>query len=258
MSNVGGEDSPPEEWHPPPEWQPPSSPPVGPPPAPMMPTPYGPPQTDIVQLQPTTREVLVWETRFVMFAFLFPAVMGAVVLLAQHVNGVGSVTRFPVILQDNPVANLVVGIFYYLPVAVMVPVALHLLSRTGQTPRMLGLVRPTLRYDVWPALGLLGASFGSEIVLAIIVSPLLVHHSDLLSKTAVGPRPRVLRHLRPCHLSHNGRGGRGIGQRLPSRSARAIGLVAATSAHPEPRPAHELPRVLRHRLHFHRALRLLR
>jgi membrane protease YdiL (CAAX protease family) len=212
MSNVGGEDSPSEEWHPPAEWAPPSSPPVAPPMAPpvapvgpMMSTPpnpgdpfnglvvpvgpFAPPPTAIVQLQPTTRKVLVWETRFVMFAFLFPAIMGAVVLLAQHVNGVGSVTRFPVILRDNPVANLVVGIFSYLPVAVMVPVALHLLSRTGQTPRMLGLVRPTFRYDVWPALGLLGASFGSEIVLAIIVSPLLVHHASLLSKTAVGPVP---------------------------------------------------------------------
>jgi membrane protease YdiL (CAAX protease family) len=150
---------------------------------------WGPPPTAIVQLQPTTRKVLVWETRFVMLAFLSPAVMGAVVLLAQHVNGVGSVTRFPVILRDNPVANLVVGIFYYLPVAVMVPVALHLLTRTGQTPRMLGLVRPTFRYDVWPALGLLGASFGSEIVLAIIVSPLLAHHPALLSRTVVGSVP---------------------------------------------------------------------
>jgi len=151
--------------------------------------PFVAPSTAIVQLQPTTRKVLVWETRFVMFAFLFPAVMGAVVLLAQHVNGVGSVTRFPVILQDNPVANLIIGILSYLPVAVMVPVALHLLARTGQPPRMLGLVRPTFRYDVWPALGLMGASFGSEIVLAIIMSPLLLHHPSLLSKTAVGSVP---------------------------------------------------------------------
>jgi membrane protease YdiL (CAAX protease family) len=150
---------------------------------------FGPPPTSIVELQPTTRKVLVWETRFVMLAFLLPGVMGAVVLLAQHVNGVGSVTRFPVILQDNPVANLVVGIFAYLPVAVTVPLALHLLARTGQTPRQLGLVRPSLRYDVWPALGLMGASFGSEIVLGVLVAPLLAHHPSLLSKTAVGNVP---------------------------------------------------------------------
>jgi membrane protease YdiL (CAAX protease family) len=133
--------------------------------------------------------MLAWETWCVMFAFLLPSVMAAVVALAQHVNGVGSVTRFPVILQDNPVANLIVGIFAYLPVAATVPLALHLLIRTGQTPRVIGLVRPTLRYDLWPALGIMGASFGSEIVLAIAVSPLLVHHSSLLGKTVVGHVP---------------------------------------------------------------------
>jgi membrane protease YdiL (CAAX protease family) len=42
---------------------------------------------------------------------------------------------------------------------------------------------------VWPALGLMGASFGSEIVLAIAVSPLLVHHSSLVGKTVVGHVP---------------------------------------------------------------------
>ncbi len=204
MSDVGGGDISSEGWVPPPEWAPPLSPPVGPvlpeSTSPRIPTPgfvapvapvapVGPPPTAIIALQPTTRNVLVWETRFVMLAFLLPGVMGAVVALAQHVNGVGTVTRFPVILQDNPVANLIIGIFAYLPVAVMVPLALHLLTRTGQTPRMLGLVRPRLRYDVWPALGLIGASFGSEIVLAIIVSPLLLHHSGLLSKTVVGHVP---------------------------------------------------------------------
>jgi membrane protease YdiL (CAAX protease family) len=145
--------------------------------------------TAIVELQPTTRKVLVWETRFVMLAFLLPGIAGAVVALAQHVNGVGTVTRFPVLLSHNPVGNLVIGIFAYLPVAVMVPLALHLLTRTGQTPRMLGLVRPTLRYDLWPAVGLVGASFGSEFVLALCLTPLLAHHPALVSNTAVGKVP---------------------------------------------------------------------
>ena len=145
--------------------------------------------TAIVELQPTTRKVLVWETRFVMLAFILPGIAGAVVLLAQHVNGVGTVTRFPVLLRDNPVGNLLVGIFAYLPVAVMVPLALHLLSRTGQTPRMLGLVRPTFRYDIWPAIGLMGASFGSDSVLILFLTPLLAHHPALVSNTAVGNVP---------------------------------------------------------------------
>ena len=41
-------------------------------------------------------------------------------------------TRFPVLLQDNPFSNLIIGILAYLPVAAMVPLALHLLVRTGQ------------------------------------------------------------------------------------------------------------------------------
>jgi membrane protease YdiL (CAAX protease family) len=124
-----------------------------------------------------------------MFAFLLPAIMGAVVALAQHVNGVGPVTRFPVVLQDNPVGNLVVGILAYLPVAATVPLALHLLSRTGQSPRSLGLLRPRFRSDIWPSLGLMGASLGGELVLIIILTPLLTSHPSLYSKTLIGQVP---------------------------------------------------------------------
>jgi hypothetical protein len=184
-----------EVWRPPPEWAPPTLPPV--PPTTSMShafgtgpvEPAGGFPTAVVSLQPTTRRVLVWETRFVMLAFLLPAVMGAVVALAQHLNGVGSLTRFPVLLPHNPVGNLIIGILAYLPVAAVVPLALHLLGRTGQTPRMLGLVRPGLRLDVWPAVGLMGASFGSEVVLLILLAPLLTSHSSFLSKTVVGNVP---------------------------------------------------------------------
>ena len=115
----------------------------------------------------------------------------AVVALAQHVNGVGPVTRFPVLLQHNPVGNLIIGILAYLPVAAMVPLALHLLVRTGQPPRALGLVRPTLRLDVWPALGLIGASFGSEIVLILVLTPLLTQPP--LAREQHGRRERARR-----------------------------------------------------------------
>jgi membrane protease YdiL (CAAX protease family) len=188
MSNVDGGDASSGDWRPPSEWAPPLAEPI-PPAVPPMAGVFPPSLTPAVQLRPTTKKMLAWETWCVMFAFLLPSVIAAVVALAQHVNGVGSVTRFPVILQDNPVANLIVGIFAYLPVAATVPLALHLLTRTGQTPRVIGLVRPTLRYDLWPALGLMGASFGSEFVLAIAVSPLLIHHSSLLGKTVVGDVP---------------------------------------------------------------------
>jgi membrane protease YdiL (CAAX protease family) len=203
MSTAGGEGTPPGEWRPSPEWAPPvevpdvpdvpDPPAVLPPPQPsLLPQPPPavllPPPTSIVILQPTTRSTLVWETRFVMVAFLLPAVTGAAVALAQHVNGVGTVTRFPVLLPDNPVGNLVIGIFAYLSVAAVVPLALHLLIRTGQPPRSLGLVRPSLRLDAWPAVGLIGASLGGEFVLALVLLP-LIRHSSLYNKTVVGHVP---------------------------------------------------------------------
>jgi membrane protease YdiL (CAAX protease family) len=140
-------------------------------------------------MEPTTRKVLVWETRFVMLAFLLPAVTNAVVALAQHVNGVGTVTRFPVILQHNPVGNLIIGIFAYLPVAAVVPLALVLLIRTGQSPRSLGLGWPSFRRDIWPGLGLAAAAYGSEFVLLIPLAPLIANHKSLFSQTAVGHVP---------------------------------------------------------------------
>jgi membrane protease YdiL (CAAX protease family) len=124
-----------------------------------------------------------------MVAFLFPGIVGALILLAQHINGVGPVTRFQMLLQHDPVGNLIVIILAYLPVAAVVPLALHLLSRTGQPPRSLGLLRPGFRSDVWPALGLLGASWGSEFVLALVLSPLLLHHSSLINNVTIGHVP---------------------------------------------------------------------
>jgi hypothetical protein len=119
----------------------------------------------------------VWETRFVMFAFLIIGVTGAVVALVQHVDGNGPITEFPVLLRHNPVGNLIVGIFAYFSTAPMVPLALFLLARTGQRPSALGLGWPSLRKDIWPALGLIGASYGCEIVLSLVLAPILLKGS---------------------------------------------------------------------------------
>ncbi len=135
------------------------------------------------------RRGLVWETRFVMVAFLFPAVAAAVVLFAQHVAGVGTVTRFPVIVRDQPVVNLILGIVDYLPVAAIVPLALYLLAQTGQRPSTLGLGVPSLRDDIMPGLGLAGAAFGSEIVILIPLSPLLAHAKGLVNVVPTGHVP---------------------------------------------------------------------
>jgi hypothetical protein len=65
--------------------------------------------------------------------------------------------RFPDIVS-NPAANLILGVLTYLGVGTMVPIALILLSRTGQNPAALGLRRPTWRDDVWPGLGIAPAA----------------------------------------------------------------------------------------------------
>jgi membrane protease YdiL (CAAX protease family) len=123
-----------------------------------------------------------------MVAFLLPAVMGAVLLFAEHVAGVGNITRFPVYVKD-PVGNLIIGILNYLPVASVVPLGLFLLARTGQSPKMLGLGVPKFGRDIWPGLGLAAAAFGSEIVLIIPLAPLLAHSASLTNKVAVGHVP---------------------------------------------------------------------
>ena len=60
----------------------------------------------IVVAHEAARKSLVWETRFVMVAFLLLGVTAAVVLLAQHVSGVGNITRFPVLVHGHPFTNM--------------------------------------------------------------------------------------------------------------------------------------------------------
>jgi len=109
-----------------------------------------------------------------MIVFIVPGVAGALGALAMQINGVGPVTRFANFTR-NPLANMFVGILVYLAVASPVPLALYLLSRTGQRPRALGLARPGFRKDIWPACGLILASLGSNYVLAILLYQLLAH-----------------------------------------------------------------------------------
>jgi membrane protease YdiL (CAAX protease family) len=195
-------------WRSPPNWPPPPpgwSPPLGwRPPRSWPPEPPGwsfwqqrtppiweaePLRTPLVLAEGPGRTSLVWETRFVMLAFLLPGVMAAVLLFAQHVAGVGTVTRFPVIVQGQPITNMILGILDYLPVAAVVPLALYLLTRTGQPPSALGIGFPTLRGDILPGLGLAAASFGSEIVILIPLAPLVAHYKWLINSVPVGHVP---------------------------------------------------------------------
>ena len=186
---------PPPGWRPPAGWRPPSAWPPPPEGWSFWKEPAIPewelehPSAPLVLSEGPARRSLVWETRFVMIGFLLPVVSSAVTLFAQHVSGVGNITRFPVIISGHPLANLVVGILSYLSVAAVVPLALLLLTRTGQPPRMLGLGRPSLRQDIWPGLGLAAASFGAEIPMVIVLAPVLAHESTLVNRISIGHVP---------------------------------------------------------------------
>ena len=130
---------------------------------------------------------MVLETWFVELAFLVPAVLAAVDQLAAHTGG-AAITRFPGIVT-NPAANLVLGVLTYLGVAAVVPIALLLLSRTGQDAAALGLTRPTWRGDVWPGLGIAASGFGVTLLAIIVLAPVAGRHSRLFAQVPVGHVP---------------------------------------------------------------------
>jgi len=128
------------------------------------------------------RTTIVWETRFVMFAFSAPGVASAVIVLSQHVAGVQNFTTFPTLVHHQPALNLVLLILAYLPVASTVPLALLLLSRTGQGPKVLGMGFPSLTRDVIPGLGIGALAFVCEIILIIPFAHLLTEHPGLVTR----------------------------------------------------------------------------
>jgi membrane protease YdiL (CAAX protease family) len=123
----------------------------------------------------------------VQLAFLVPSVLAAVDLFAAHTGG-AAITRFPTIVA-NPVANLILGVVTYLEVAAVVPLALLLLSRTGQPPAALGLTRPTWQRDVWPGLGLAASGFGVAYAATIVLIALVGRHSKLFDQVQPGHVP---------------------------------------------------------------------
>jgi len=185
---------PPPGWVPPPGWKAPPDWPPAPPDweywvpagaaAARRPTAPRQPPVPVAEL---SRRGLVLETWFVQLAFLVPSVLAAVDLFAAHTGG-AAITRFPTIVA-NPVANLILGVVTYLEVAAVVPLALLLLSRTGQPPAALGLTRPTWRTDVWPGLGLAASGFGVAYAATIALTALVGRHSKLFDQVPPGHVP---------------------------------------------------------------------
>jgi membrane protease YdiL (CAAX protease family) len=191
---------PPAGWKAPPEWPAPppdwefwvpaavpqtkGAPPAAPEPPQQQPPP---PQPSSGPVAAQSRRGLVLETWFVQVAFLVPSVLAAVDLFAAHTGG-AAITRFPTIVS-NPAANLILGVVTYLQVAAVVPLALLLLSRTGQRPATLGLVSPTWRTDVWPGLGIAASGYGVAFLATIVLTALVGRHSRLFDQVPIGHVP---------------------------------------------------------------------
>jgi len=168
-----------------PGWQPQSG---GPQPGwPPWPTPPLPIPVE-VKIDAPTRRSLVWETWFVVGAFLIPSVGGAIVPLVQHAYGVSNLARFPSFVNNNPLINMILGMVTYISLGTIVPIALFLLARTGNKPRTIGLGWPSFVLDIWPGIGLGLASYGSEIIL-FATYYLFVHDKGLQTNPVVGTVP---------------------------------------------------------------------
>jgi membrane protease YdiL (CAAX protease family) len=140
-------------------------------------------------LDPRSRRGLITETWFIQIAFLVPAVIGALDSLAGHLGGTGTIHRIPTIVTGHPLTNFFVSALSYVEVGAVVPIALFLLNRTGQSPRALGLVRSWWFTDIWPAIGLGLAGFGTEVAMLIVLAPAITSDKSLFVSPSLGPLP---------------------------------------------------------------------
>jgi membrane protease YdiL (CAAX protease family) len=118
---------------------------------------------------------LGWETGFIVAAFALPGVAGAVTILAQHLGGVSDLNEFDLPLKHHPGVSLLLLVFGYLTTALVVPIALLQLARTGQPPSRLGLTRKGFGRDIPGALGLLAGAFVLTYLLALALLPFEKH-----------------------------------------------------------------------------------
>jgi membrane protease YdiL (CAAX protease family) len=166
--------------------QPPQQQPVQPPPQQRRPPP-------LPRIEGRSRRGIVLETCFVQIAFLAPGVLSAVDLLAAHFGGAPGVNPFSSIIPGHPLANVIFGMLTYLQVGAVVPLALLLLSRTGQDPASIGFTRPQFRRDVWPGIGLAASGYAASYASGIVIVAVLA--------TAIG-RKTALRLFNQVTIGH--------------------------------------------------------
>lgn len=127
------------------------------------------PSSPLAQIEGRSRRSVVLETWFVQIAFLAPGALSAVDLLAAHFGGAPGVNPFASIIPGHPLANVIFGMLTYLQVGAVVPLALLLLSRTGQDPASIGFTRPQWRRDIWPGIGLAASGYAVAYVAGIVI-----------------------------------------------------------------------------------------
>jgi membrane protease YdiL (CAAX protease family) len=132
-----------------------------------------PPPAPLARVEGPARRGLILETWFVQIAFLAPGLLSAIDLLAAHFGGSPGVDPFANIVSGHPVVNVIFGAITYLQVGAVVPLALLLLSRTGQNLASIGFSRPQWRRDVWPGIGLAASGYGAAYVATIVVVSLV-------------------------------------------------------------------------------------
>jgi membrane protease YdiL (CAAX protease family) len=105
--------------------------------------------------------------------FVLPALAAAVTLLSRDLAGVGELDQFNLPLPGNPAASLLLMLLLYASTAIVTPIALLLLARSGQPPAALHLgARDGVR-DLGPAAGVLFGAWLGGLALALALQPLL-------------------------------------------------------------------------------------
>jgi membrane protease YdiL (CAAX protease family) len=95
---------------------------------------------------------------------VFPGIAGAVAILIQRFVAGEGLNNFDLPLKHHVTASLIILIISYFSTAVVVPIALLLLMRTGQRPSSFGLTLRGFRRDAFGAVGLLGGVWLANLV----------------------------------------------------------------------------------------------
>ncbi len=116
---------------------------------------------------------LGWETIFIVAAFALPGIAGALGLLIKRIVTGNGLNEFALPIKHHPGASVVILITSYATTALVVPIALLLLARTGQRPVALGLQTGHWRRDFAGGVGLLAGVWIANLATVVPLFALL-------------------------------------------------------------------------------------